>query len=102
MSWNVSKILIVPIKVTRIAFFIKRLIGLYSVVDPTDSSHDSYTLVVKILKTKWKNLRDNYQRRRREFLQSKKSGAGTSDIRQPKWPWYQQLAFLDTVLPDAP
>ena len=44
------------------------------------------------------NLRSMFSRELRLIKESKRSGCGTSEVRQSKWPYFQALSFLLPVL----
>ena len=39
-------------------------------------------------------------KKKREYEESKRSGAGKNDVREPNWPWFKYLRFLDNFNAD--
>lgn len=49
-------------------------------------------LIVSDAKKKWRNLRDTFVKKRKEYKDRTPSGAGA--LPEPSWIWYRQMEWL--------
>ena len=62
-------------------------------------SYVEYTgLLVKLAKQKYRCLRTAYVKERKKVDESKRSGAGTDNMYEPKWKWFKDLDFYGIQL----
>ena len=59
-------------------------------------------MTVSILKTKLQSLRNSFSKELTLIKESSRSGAGAEDIYVPKYPFYNELLFLQPVMKKRP